>query len=98
MENPWLSHPFNHKTTSTALMVIPLERARARASTPCANRPFRLQEEYVRRVIAAVADHDNVLFEVCNGAMVVHSSGSTTWCTHWSDRVQAGPKSNIRSA
>jgi Family of unknown function (DUF6298)/Bacterial Ig-like domain (group 2) len=78
-DNPWEGHPFNRANNVNG---IDGDRdgdgSGDETHTLAESRVTRLQEAYVSRVIRAVGDQPNVLYEVSNES----SSGSLAWQNH----------------
>jgi hypothetical protein len=78
-ENPWEGHPFNRANNVNGVNGDPAGDGTGRATHTLASpRITRLQEAYVARVIRAVGDQPNVLYEVSNES----SRGSMPWQNH----------------
>ena len=78
-DNPWDGHPFNRANNVNGVDGDPAGVGSGRATHTLAfSRITRLQEAYVERVIRAVGDQPNVLYEVSNES----SRGSMAWQDH----------------
>jgi hypothetical protein len=78
-DNPWDGHPFNRANNVNGVDGDPAGVGSGRATHTLAfPRITRLQEAYVERVIRAVGDQPNVLYEVSNES----SRGSMAWQDH----------------
>jgi hypothetical protein len=78
-DNPWDGHPFNGKNNVNGIDGdLDGDGSGAETHTLAARNITRLQEAYVARVIRAVGDQPNVLYEVSNES----SSGSLPWQNH----------------
>jgi len=66
-DNPWRGHPFNAANNVNGVDGDP-HHHREGKETQALQLPVitRLQEAYIRRVVDAVNDLDNVLYEICN--------------------------------
>jgi len=66
-DNPWLGHPFNAANNVNGVDGDPHHHGEGK-ETQTLQVPAitRLQEAYVRQVVDAVNDLDNVLYEICN--------------------------------
>src|SRR5437868_317643 len=65
--NPWLAHPFNRSNNINGINGDPNGDASGRETQTLAIPAITaLQESYVRAVVDAVNDQDNVLFEISN--------------------------------
>jgi hypothetical protein len=81
----WRSHPF-HRPNNVNGVEADANRdgTGTEAHTLAVRRVTRIQEAYVRRVLAAVNDLDNVLYEIANESGVY----STAWQYHMIDFVK----------
>jgi hypothetical protein len=78
-DDPWEGHPFNRANNVNGVNGDPSGDGTGRATHTLASpRITRLQEAYVARVIRAVGDQPNVLYEVSNES----SRGSMPWQNH----------------
>lgn len=77
--NPWLGHPYNRANNVNGVDGDPL-RTRSGLATHTLRIPAvtALQEAYVRRVVDAVNDLDNVVYEISNES----PGGSAEWQYH----------------
>ena len=84
LNNPWRGHPLNVRNNVNGIDGDPDGTGNGRATHTLAN-PLvtRLQVAYVRRVVDAVADQPNVLFEISNES----SPGSIDWQAHMAGAV-----------
>ena len=74
--NPWQGHPFHRDNNVNGINGDPFETGNGREVHTTAILPILdVQMEYVRQVVAAVADLENVIFEISNES---HGS-STKW-------------------
>jgi hypothetical protein len=74
--NPWRGHPFHKDNNANGINGDPFETGNGREVHTVAILPIMdVQTEYVRQVVAAVSDLDNVLFEISNES----HGGSTKW-------------------
>jgi hypothetical protein len=84
--NPWNGHPFHRANNINGIDGDPHGEAHGRAVHTLADpRITELQEAYVRAVVDAVNDLDNVLFEVCNES----HPASWPWQYHMVDFIKA---------
>jgi len=88
--NPWRGHPFNRANNVNGIDGDPHHHGEGK-ETQTLQIPAvtAVQEAYVRHVVDAVADLDNVLYEVSNES----DTASTTWEDHMVDvikRYEAG--------
>jgi hypothetical protein len=84
--NPWPGHPFNRSNNINGIDGDP-DRDGQGQETQTLQVPSvtAVQEAYVRRVIDAIGDLDNVLFEICNQA----NSASEAWQYHLIQFIKA---------
>ena len=86
MTNPWEGHPFNRRNNVNGVDGDPDGRGDGSATHTLRDPVVtRLQEAYVRRVVDAVGDLDNVLYEVSNES----PPASTAWQYHMIRFVRA---------
>ena len=86
VNDPWRGHPFNVRNNVNGIDGDPGRDGSGRATHTLDNeRVTRLQEAYVRRVVDAIADQPNVLFEISNES----TSGSMAWQNHMVAVIEA---------
>lgn len=91
--DPWLGHPFHRENNINAIDGDPLREGHGRAVHSLAQPAItRLQEAYVRAVIDAVNDLDNVLFEVSNES----HPDSKEWQYHMIESIRAYERTKTR--
>ena len=83
--NPWLGHPFNAANNVNGVDGDPHRHGEGK-ETQTLQIPAitRLQEAYVRRVVDAVNDLDNVLYEISNES----HAASGAWQAHMAEYVK----------
>jgi len=83
--DPWRGHPFHKDNNVNGINGDPFETGHGREVHTAAILPILdVQSDYVRHVVAAVADLDNVLFEIANES----HGGSTKWQYRMIDLVR----------
>jgi hypothetical protein len=84
--NPWLAHPFNGSNNINGINGDPNGDASGRESQTLTIPPITaLQETYVKAVVDAVNDQDNVLFEISNES----DPSANAWQYHMIDFLRA---------
>jgi len=82
--NPWRGHPFHKDNNVNGINGDPFETGQGREVHTTAIIPIlEVQTEYVREVVSAVGDLDNVLFEISNES----HGASTKWQYSMADLV-----------
>jgi uncharacterized protein DUF6298 len=83
--NRWDNHPFNPSRNVNGLSLPGTGRDAVPEFYDVSNAAvLALQDRYVRRLLAAVHDDDNVILEIVN-----EYTGPTSWLQHWIDVVGA---------
>jgi hypothetical protein len=90
LDNPWKGHPFNILNNVNGINGDPDGRDDGRAVHSLLSPSVtRVQEAYVRRVLEAVGDQSNVLFEISNES----TAGSIAWQSHMVEFIQFAERS-----